>query len=426
MRRAFVLLLLLAASCHRDLTLQDCSQTPDVPRCTDAGRHDSDVSESGADSQVDGGSARCAGRGWVCDGNILIRCDGAAESAVATCGTSTDCDASLGRCKSCTPGEAACDGARLLKCDDYGAKQVVSATCASGALCNATAAACDAPACAVGDARCDATAKSVERCRGDRAAFELDAKCDVGCAGGKCLLITKIAANGGFSTCARTSDGLLRCWGANSFGQLGSGSTFPSSRPQLVSGLAAVVDVDISFHACAALATGTVSCWGNNADGQLGDGTKLNRLSPVPVLGPTAIIQAATGSNFTCVRSSSDVVYCWGANEAGQLGVGTISPTTTWSSTPTIANARSVRAGASHACAILNDDSLWCWGANSDGQLGDGTRIGRLKPTKIGIGSVADVAPGSNTHAPRPKMVACGAGVQTAQGSWEMARWWIA
>lgn len=90
---------------------------------------------------------------------------------------------------------------------------------------------------------------------------------------------------GGTHSCARLQNGRLRCWGYNEFGQVGGGSDdsrqlspVPLPRPRNVA------DVSLGFwHSCAVQNNGRVSCWGLNSFGQLGDGTTTQRRTPVEV-----------------------------------------------------------------------------------------------------------------------------------------------
>ncbi len=210
---------------------------------------------------------------------------------------------------------------------------------------------------------------------------------------------TAIAA-GGYETCAVLRDGALDCWGSNIEGALGTGSTTPSGRlvPGAVEGLGRPVrSVAVGWsHVCALDDTGGIACWGGNSSGALGDGTTESRSLPAAVLGFAAKERAAggegsdhavavvAGDGHTCAATAAGAVLCWGANDRGQLGDGTAERRLT--PTPVQGLASPVvwlAAGARHTCAVTADGGLLCWGANDRGQLGDGTTIDRSTPTQV-------------------------------------------
>ncbi len=96
----------------------------------------------------------------------------------------------------------------------------------------------------------------------------------------------EIATAGLDNTCVIKNGGLL-CWGWNIAGALGNGTTTDASLPVAVSGLSTgVVAVSAGGgHTCAVTTLGAVKCWGDNSVGQLGNGTTANSATPVEVTG---------------------------------------------------------------------------------------------------------------------------------------------
>jgi alpha-tubulin suppressor-like RCC1 family protein len=225
------------------------------------------------------------------------------------------------------------------------------------------------------------------------------------------------------NSCAVVEGGLVRCWGENLEGQLGDGTNFDRGLAVEVLGVdgesyltgATQVVVGNEF-ACARLANKQVRCWGRNTGGQLGDGTTDPSAHAVVVrnagnTGPlTNVTQIAAGGSHVCARRTDGQVRCWGTSALGQLGNGddaNVNPLPTAvqnvAGTGPLQNVVQVTAGIQHSCARLANKQVRCWGADYQGQLGNGAPTGvYLRPVAVrkvdgsaNIGNVTNLSTGS-------------------------------
>jgi len=184
--------------------------------------------------------------------------------------------------------------------------------------------------------------------------------------------------------CLLGADGTVYCAGSNSNGQLGLGNTTDTNLLYQVVGVAGTVDLAASrFHTCAVRGDGTVRCWGWNGGGQLGDGTLTQRTSPVQVVGLNDAVHVVVGESHTCALRQGGTVSCWGAGSTLGDGLGQNRPTP--ADVPGLSGVIALDSHMGyHTCAILMDRTVKCWGENGEGQV-DGTLVWAAKPVTVAL-----------------------------------------
>jgi hypothetical protein len=70
---------------------------------------------------------------------------------------------------------------------------------------------------------------------------------------------------------------------------------------------------------------GTRWCWGNNSSGGLGDGTTTDKSSPVQVGSPKEWVSVAAGGSHTCGVRTDGTLWCWGDNSYGEVSSGAVT-----------------------------------------------------------------------------------------------------
>jgi alpha-tubulin suppressor-like RCC1 family protein len=211
--------------------------------------------------------------------------------------------------------------------------------------------------------------------------------------------IAAIAVGGGHA-CALTISGGVKCWGNNASRQLGNNSTVQSNTPVdvigLTSGVAAISTGD--NFTCAVTTGGGAKCWGDNTYGQLGDNSILPRSSAVDVFELTSGVKAiAAGGRHACaITAGGASVLCWGSNDKYQLGNLALSPSLLLGKPLSISGVSSfvsVVAGATHTCGLDFFGGVECWGDGGYGQLGDGAFTfgapGYVKDLRSGVAQIS-------------------------------------
>ena len=191
-------------------------------------------------------------------------------------------------------------------------------------------------------------------------------------------------------TCARDGEGGVSCWGDNTFGQLGDGTSTARRFPHRLSDVQATDLTAGRYHTCALSrrdGVATAACWGAGFEGQLGPVPRPEgfRATPTEIPLPSDVGSVVAGSDFVCALTRTGdhgrSALCWGGNGLGQLGPGR-SVVTRPRPLAQVVGFDSLAPGGGHQCARFATE-IRCWGANAKGQLGDGTETSRRHPVRV-------------------------------------------
>lgn len=220
--------------------------------------------------------------------------------------------------------------------------------------------------------------------------------------------------------CARLDNATVKCWGQNSYGQLGKGNTADSGSAanqmgdslfaiDLGTGRTATAIFAFGYVSCAKLDDTNIKCWGRNTTGQLGQGDTNNRGDNANEMGNNLLaINLGTGKtatkisgglDFTCALLNDNTVKCWGNNNHAQLGkdnstvIGnsvnqmgdTLTAININGNSGSSLTATDMVSGYLHTCVKRSNGTMLCWGRNTDGQCGTGASNGQNQD--IGDGS---------------------------------------
>lgn len=234
------------------------------------------------------------------------------------------------------------------------------------------------------------------------------------------LDVERVLLSAGFGhACAFAIGGELYCWGDNTLGQLGDGTTQTRTMPDRVSLDRPLVTVTAGGHTCGIDSVGDAYCWGGFGQmGVIGNGKTENVLTPTRVEGGFEFARISAGGRHTCALTRQGRPYCWGSGRgagpdadeyctmgspssvdrcvavptavthdalfpalsAGPFhtcastdagapfcwGLSTLEP----SRVTTSQHFGRISTGAEYSCAITSGSDVFCWGSNQDGQLG--------------------------------------------------------
>jgi alpha-tubulin suppressor-like RCC1 family protein len=231
---------------------------------------------------------------------------------------------------------------------------------------------------------------------------------------------------GSSHTCVVMTDSTARCWGDNTYGQLGNDTTVYSTVPvtvvdpsDRVSPLSGIVSISAGYwKTCAVLVDSTARCWGYGPLGNLRNGQSNSRIpvkvsfnpsgGSAEVLTGIASISAAV---HICVVMLDSTARCWGENLYGALGTNSFTYTNAPMQVVDPANTAnaltgivSLNAVASTTCAVLVDGTARCWGRNSLGQVGNNTTVNSKVPVSVvdptntanALTGIANISAGDN------------------------------
>jgi len=219
---------------------------------------------------------------------------------------------------------------------------------------------------------------------------------------------TLVAAGGNHSCAANATQ--VQCWGQNDSDQAGVAS--PEGQRNVgtaavVAGLTGVTQLDLDVsRSCARVTDGHVKCWGyNNYTAiMLGTGSQERTVSTPTDVTNVTVARFDTGPGHACGISATNQLVCWGAAADGRLGNGEpqslheaavlvpdvnamtaqASTAATFPATPGTLVARTEFAVGSHSvCGIIGGGRILCFGAGGDGRLGAGST--RANPSQDGV-----------------------------------------
>lgn len=344
-----------------------CVPSPGTIPCNIGCDHGSyHYSTSGMECVLDGSDAD---PGTYCDSGSV--CDADGECVACSAGRSCVVGCNLGS-TSCYAGPS-CDVSPSL----YAA---AGTSCGSGRVCDGagTCDLCSAGAVCEPEFECQVRLTDCSRGAACVLAYNkvLGTACSLGQCNGLGACVTPLDAlsvlNSDSHACAIRTDRSLTCWGGNFSGELGIGDgSFPFTTKYNVPGVSNVAEIAIADQrTCVRTLAGDLFCWGRNFTGEIGDGTTTPSSTPVHVTLPLPATSIAANQGNTCAVLNNGTVRCWGIGYAGVIGNGSTADVLTPTAVTGLSDATKVVLAQEMACALRSGQNVSCWGS---GGVGNGS-----------------------------------------------------
>ena len=238
----------------------------------------------------------------------------------------------------------------------------------------------------------------------------------IACLASAAAAVTPTVATGSTHTLFLSENGHVWAVGANDRGQLGDGSTSPSTTAVTAIASGVIMIAAGEKHSLALKRDGTVWAWGANDGGQLGLGAGAvdanPHSTPTQIPGLVNVVAISAGAQHSLALTSAGAVFAWGVNDHSQAGgpcgsTGSNVPSpfqvytsSTGSCTPTspLGGVSMIAAGGHFNVALKSDGTVVAWGDNTHGQLGNGTTaVDSAVPVSVtGLAGITRIAAGGD------------------------------
>ena len=183
-------------------------------------------------------------------------------------------------------------------------------------------------------------------------------------------------------SCVGTAAGAMKCWGIDSWLQLGRGDSAGAellprpARPVPVDVvmLSNVVDISVGInHVCAVIKLGSVACWGSDYLYQLGiapGGAEERHGQPETVPVTANVKRVVSRGHHNLALTTAGAVWGWGDNANGELAKAATASAPPAALAALAGTYVDVAMGRFHGCALDSTGKVFCFGKGTDGQLG--------------------------------------------------------